>query len=116
MAKKTRRRFARARRLHSYVKSKKIPLAATMGFISPFIKRAPSGNTVVGRLLKGDFEGAIYDAKEVFTGVDAFGQFHADWVVSTYTPVVVGALVSKFVGGKPLNMNRYISQIPYVKI
>lgn len=97
-------------------KNFKLPLAVAAGMISPFISACPSGNTILGRVLRKDFQGAMYDFKEKFSGVDANGEFHFDWVVSTYAPMVVGALVSKFVGGRPLNLNRLMRDIPFVKI
>lgn len=94
----------------------KIPLAATAGLISPFISKAPSGHTIIERLYGGDVEGALYDFKEKFSGIDANGQWHPNWVVETYLPMAVGAMISKFVGGRPLNLNRMIRQIPFIKI
>ncbi len=94
----------------------KIPLAATAGILSPFISKAPSGGIIVDDLMRGDIAGALYNFKEKFSGVDADGNFRLDWVVNTYKPVIIGALISKFVGGRPLNLNRMLRNIPYVKI
>ena len=53
-----------------------------------------------------------------FVGIGRDGKFYPDYIMQTYTPMVAGALISKFIGGGPLNVNRKIPKAirKYVKI
>ena len=74
---------------------KVLPVLA--GAAAPFIKTTPTGRNLVKDVMDGRIDNFLYDSREVFTGVDANGVFHGDWVAGTYAPVVVGLVVSKIV-------------------
>ena len=61
--------------------------------------------------MNGDINALLYDAREKFAGIDSNGKFQSSWVIQTYTPMIIGGLVSKFVG--PL-VNRHLDKIPIV--
>jgi hypothetical protein len=116
---KRRRNPSMARRRRSRKsRSLTIPLATVIPVVAAFAKPSPRGDSVLNDLLEGRLNDALYDAREVFAGVDANGQFRPEWLVATYGPMVVGAMVSKFVGGKPLNINRKLAAagIPFIRI
>ncbi len=71
---------------------KVVPVIA--GAAAPWIKRAPTGRTLVQDIKSGNIENFLYDAQEIFTGVDANGKFQLNWITGTYLPVFVGLGVS----------------------
>ena len=113
-SKRSVRKTAKKRRRRK--RSMKIPLATVAGIIAGICRRAPSGRTIPQDIIKGDIDAALYDAKEIFTGFDLYGKFRPEWLVETYGPMIVGALISKFVGGWPINLNRKLKDIPFIKI
>lgn len=64
----------------------------------------------------GDFSGLVDQLSQRFTG---FSPTHG-WVPSRLmqgiVPLILGALVHKYVGGKPLNLNRYLRGVPLIRI
>ncbi len=64
------------------------------GAASPWIKRAPTGRTLVQDIKSGNIDNFLYDAKEIFTGVDANGRVQMNWLTGTYLPVFIGLGVS----------------------
>lgn len=105
-----------ARRKRGRRRNFKIPIATVAGFLGGALRKAPSGRSLVDDLMQGNLNNAVLDAREIFAGIDSQGKFHWDWVTTTYTPMIVGALVSKFVGGPPLNLNRKLAKVPFIKI
>jgi hypothetical protein len=95
-----------------------LPLATIIPVAAAFAKPSPRGDSVLNDLLEGRVNDALYDAREVFAGVDANGKFRPEWLVSTYGPMIVGAMISKFVGGSPLNLNRRLAAagVPIIRI
>jgi len=100
------KRYTRRRK-----KSQRIPLAATIAAISTFTTPCPSGRTILQDAMEGNIEAALYDAREKFAGVDNEGRFRPEWVLQTYTPIIVGGLVSKFAGRL---VNKYFDKIPFI--
>jgi len=83
-----------------------------MGIASLFITPCPvGGRTILDDLKNGDFDALLYDAREKFAGIDSNGKFQLSWIVDTYTPVIVGGLVSKVAGRF---VNRYFDKIPVI--
>ena len=66
--------------------------------------------------MAGKWDDVAYNMREKLAGVDAEGKFHLDWVIQGWLPTIAGGLVSKFVGGWPLNLNRKLKDIPFIKI
>jgi len=95
-----------------------IPLAPTMAIAGQFARPAPSGRNLIGDLMDGSILNFVYDAREIFAGIDNTGAFRPDWLMSTYGPIVAAMLVHKFIGGPPLNLNRMLAQagVPIVRI
>lgn len=81
-----------------------IPLALTGGLVGSLSTKAPSGNTIIGRIMKGDIEGAAYDAKEIYTGVDANGQFQIEFLKKGWLPIIIGAVLH--IAASKLGINR----------
>jgi hypothetical protein len=101
MARKTKRRSTR---------NFKIPVATLVGLgvgmVDPLMK-----------LYHQDVRGAMADLSYRYVGYNLpskrldFGGLQQGLL-----PLVIGALVSKYVGGRPLNLNRYLSGIPLIKL
>lgn len=102
-------RHYRSYRVHH--KSKKIPLATVGGLIGTLFATTGAGRSVGSDLINGDFNNLAYDAKEQFACIDSNGKFYMDQAIRTYAPVIVGALISRFVG--PL-VNRKFNSIPFI--
>jgi len=96
------------RRSHSLT----IPLAPIIGVIS-----APAVGNTIKAAMRGDVDAAIRSAKG-FVGIWGDGSFHAETLIANLTPVVIGLLVHKFVGGAPLNLNRTLARanVPFIRI
>jgi hypothetical protein len=70
------------------------------------------GVSIVDDVMKGDFNGAMYDARERFLCVDNTGKFQVGWVLPNYAPLifgVIGHMVAQKVG-----INKYFDRIPVV--
>lgn len=112
-----RRYFTSRRRKGSF----KIPLATVAGLLGGVALAkhpwaGPGGTTFVNKLMLQDWTGAFNDIGPAFTGFTPDGKFHFETILSTYGPMVAGALISKFVGGSPIGLNRKIAKIPFIKI
>jgi len=88
-----------------------IPLAPIIGLgvgIAPAIKD----------LMDGEPELAINKLKYSYLGLDLQNNFKPEALMNGLVPLIVGALVHKFVGGPPLNMNRMLAQanVPVIRI
>lgn len=114
---KTVRRMARRKRRRSK-RSFTIPLAPTLAIAGQFVRAGESGWSVVDHLMAGNINGAISDARGIFTGIKNDGSFDPMMLIATYGPIVAAALIHKFVGGAPLNINRMLAQagVPIIRI
>lgn len=113
------RKYMARRKRRRGPRSFTLPLAPTLAIVGQLTRAAPqTGNSMIGSLMAGDLMGAMQAGQQIFTGVDTEGGFHADWLVNTYGPIIIGALVHKFVGGKPLNINRMLASagVPFIRI
>lgn len=120
-ARKVKRKMARRRYYRTRSRKKKsmtIPLAPVMGVLAGALRTAPSGSNIVENIMTGDFAGLAYNARELFAGIDNTGAFRPEWLLQTYGPMAVGALIHKFVGGSPLNLNRMLAAagVPFIRI
>lgn len=92
----------------------KIPLATVLGLAAGFV--GPMGDSPVEYIQKGDYRSAIVRLGKSYTGYDAnTGKWEPGLMAGGVLPLVIGCLVSKFVGGWPLNVNRRI-RLPFIKI
>ena len=93
-------------------RSMTIPLAPIVGLVSGLAKPIDSA-------LKGDYQGALIWATRYYTGFDPEGRgFNFEWLKQGLLPLIGGLLVHKFVGGKPLNLNRMLARagVPLIRI
>jgi hypothetical protein len=61
--------------------------------------------------MEGNFDGALYQAREKFLAIDADGKFHPNVLLQNWAPAIIGAGIS-VVGGRFLN--RYIRRVPLI--
>lgn len=78
--------------------------------------KGASQRSLIDAILGGKIDDIMYEIREKLAGVDLNGKFQPHWLVETYTPLIVGLLVSKYVGGWPLNINQKMKDIPFIKI
>lgn len=102
----------RRRKKKTYRRRNRLAIAPTIGALSSIAKTAPSGRTIIQDVMKGDIEGLMYDAREIFTGIDAQGGFHWDWVATTYLPMVAGVVAHRLANA--IGVNTYMRQIPFI--
>ena len=111
--KTTRRRFSLARRRRGRRGSRKftLPLAPIAGLIA-----APAVRAGINAAIAGDVNGVMYEAAK-FVGITG-DRFDAFALASNVTPLLIGCLVHKFVGGAPLNLNRMLASagVPIIRI
>ena len=68
-----------------------------VGAAAPWIKKAPTGRTLLQDIQEGNLDHFLYDGREIFTGIDLYGKFQMNWVTGTYLPVFIGLGVSKVI-------------------
>lgn len=88
-----------------------IPIAPIIGLgvgIAPAVKD----------LMDGEVEFAMNKLKYSYLGLTPDNTFKPEALLSGLVPLVLGALVHKFVGGAPLHMNRMLAQanVPIIRI
>lgn len=105
------RRYFRRGKSYRRHKDHRIPIIPTVAIASTFFTPCPSGNSIFGDIQEGNLYKLAYDAREKFAGIDNEGKFRFEWLIGTYGPVVVGALVSKFAGKF---VNPSLSKIPFI--
>lgn len=94
----------------------KIPMATVGGLIGLLSTKGASNKSIIMAIQSGNINDIVYEMREKLTGIDANGVFQPAWLVESYSPVIVGALISKFVGGSPLNLNQKLKDVPFIKI
>lgn len=98
-----------------------VPLAPVIGVAAGLASGSPwsGGNSVISRLMEGNIDDAAKIAAYHYLGIDTYnGTFHIEGLKTGVLPLVLGALVHKFVGGSPLNINRMLARakIPFIRI
>lgn len=88
-----------------------IPLAPIAGLLG-----SPAIGAMINGVMTGNIDAVSYEAGR-FVGIDA-GKFNAGLLLTNITPLIVGLLVHKFVGGPPLNLNRTLAaaNVPFLRI
>jgi hypothetical protein len=95
-------------------RSMTVPLAPILGLAAGL-----GDEYVLGRALKGNYTGAIETAVHRYTGYNMVnGQWEPQAMTRGLLPLVIGGLVHKYVGGKPLNLNRMLAAagVPFIRI
>ena len=115
-----------ARRRYSRKRSRRrggmtIPLAPIIGLGAGLAGGSTwsGGNSVISRLMEGDIADAMKIGAYHYLGYDInLGKFEVQGLMTGVMPLVVGALIHKFVGGAPLNVNRMLAaaKVPLVRI
>lgn len=102
-----RKRYSRKRRRRSTT----IPMAPMLGIIAGLYQP-------ITRAISGDFQGALHSLRDRGTGFDDSGNFHFEWLIPMWGPIISGLLIHKFVGGWPLNLNRTLAahRVPLIRI
>lgn len=108
------RRSRKRRRARSFT----IPLAPTLALVGQFTRAGESGWSVIDHVMAGNYQGALSDARGIFTGIRNDGSFDPMMLAATYGPIIAGMLIHKFVGGAPLNVNRMLANagVPVIRI
>lgn len=88
-----------------------LPLAPIIGLLAGV---APA----IGPAMAGDIDGAVNVLKYNYLGITHDNRFDANGLKKGLLPLIVGALVHKFVGGPPLNVNRMLAaaNVPVLRI
>lgn len=88
-----------------------IPLAPIVGF-------APMVLPALDKALKGDMNEAGVQLMWNTIGVARDGGFSPQKLLANITPLIVGLLIHKFVGGRPLNLNGILAKakVPFIRI
>ena len=88
-----------------------IPIAPIAGFLA-----GPATRSMITDAIDGNFDGALKNAGQIIGFWD--GKFYPEKVVANIGPMILGALIHKFVGGPPLNLNRTLANagVPVLRI
>jgi len=90
-----------------------IPLAPIGGFLaSPGIQRSIKG------VMAGNWDEAMAGLQNLVGWLPSKNQWNFNTFIQNITPILAGLLVHKFVGGKPLNLNRTLARagVPLIRI
>lgn len=90
--------------------NRKIPLAILIGL-------GVGLEEPVRKLVSGNSKGAIDDLSFRYIGFNRnTRKMDLQGLKQGLVPLIIGAMVSKFVGGRPLNLNQRLRDIPFIKI
>jgi len=120
--KKTKRRggLKMAKKKKRYSRKMTIPLAPVIGLVTG-LATPPRGypKSAIQELMDGNINGAVTALSNVYLGYNPpDGSFDPQRMSRGLLPLVLGVLVHKFVGGSPLNFNRFLARhkIPLIRI
>jgi len=89
-----------------------IPLAPVAGLAAGLVWPAKLA-------MDGKYEEALNHISMNYTGYDSWsGTWNPNHLMKGLTPLIIGGLVHKFVGGAPLNMNKMLANanVPVIRI
>lgn len=109
-----RRYYRRPRRRRS--QSRKIPIATVLGAAAGLASTEFGGDTAVNFAMSGNWTALIHSLVGQYTGWDTFQGKWMPMRAHGLQGLIIGGLISKFVGGWPLNVNRKLAKVPYVKL
>lgn len=116
-ARKVRRNLARRKRRRR--SGMTIPLAPIAGLMAGIAGGQSPGYSPLKLILAGDFENAANALSMNYTGFSIMeGTWNPQRMSVGILPLVIGALVHKFIGGPPLNLNRMLgaARVPLIRI
>lgn len=88
----------------------KLPLATLAGLAAGMAEPVKS-------VMAGNVERALNQISRNYTGYNPWNQqWDYRYMKRGLLPLVIGVLISKFVGGAPLNVNRRLAGIPFIKL
>lgn len=116
-ARKVKRKVAKKKRRRS--SGMTIPLAPVAGLMAGIAGGQSPGYSPLNLVMAGDFENAANALSMNYTGYSLMdGSFDIKRLGVGVLPLVIGALVHKFVGGRPLNINAMLARakVPLLRI
>lgn len=105
------KKMAKKKRSRRYTMT--IPIAPIIGLGVGLAE--PLSNAI----FKGEWDTSLNHLGAIYTGYNAMaGEFQPDMLKKGLFPLILGALVHKFVGGPPLNVNRMLARakVPFIRI
>lgn len=96
-----------------------IPLAPVLGLAVGIVTRRPDwGESPVELIMRGDWNMAFESLKQSYLGIHPNGGWDPNLMAHGTLPLIIGALVHKFVGGAPLNINKMLAaaKVPLIRI
>jgi len=93
-----------------------IPLAPVIGIGAGLVTNDFHGTSPLNEALSGDWHGCFRALAANYLG---YNLDNGTWdITKAYglPPLILGVLIHKFVGGRPLNLNRYLRRIPLIRI
>ena len=101
-----------ARKKRRYSRKMTIPLAPVIGFLG-----TEAMQNTIKNLMAGKHQEAMRYLPHL-VGLHSDGTFHWQTLLNNMTPIIIGLLVHKFVGGSPLNLNRTLARhkVPLIRI
>lgn len=89
---KTKRKSRVAKKKNrSYKRVPRIPMALVGGGLGALTVTCPSGSSLMQNIAEGDIQTFGYNAREIFTGIDANGNFNKDFLKKGWMPIIIGA-------------------------
>ena len=70
-----------------------IPMALLGGALGSLTVQCPSGSSLMQNIIAGDIQTFGYNAREIFTGIDANGQFNKDFIKKGWLPIIIGSVL-----------------------
>lgn len=95
-----------------------IPLAPVGGLVVGFTDSEFGGSSVVQSVMAGNFNNVGHALVGQFTGFDTNQGRWMPERAHGLQALVIGALIHKFVGGRPLNINAMLARakVPFIRI
>jgi len=109
------RRYSRARRYYARLKGRAKKMTIPIGPVAGILG-APAVGYAIGDIMRGDVNQALNNVKSI-VGITPSGTFDLGLVKVNMTPVIVGLLAHKFIGGT-LGVNRALgaAHVPLIRI
>ncbi len=95
-----------------------IPIAPIAGLLAGIAGPTAYGPSILERVIQGDYVDAARLAALQYTGLNVYTGAWTPMEARGTIALIIGALVHKFVGGAPLNLNRMLASanVPIIRI
>jgi hypothetical protein len=104
--------MARKKKRRRRKKSKQVSGLTILGFASNIFKTAYAGSSMYQDIQAGDMQKFVYNAREVFLGIDANGKFQLSWFIDTWSRPLIGFIASKI--ADKVGLNRQMKRLPFI--